>query len=90
MQNNLKTHTMKKLFLFLSVAAFSFSVSASNLTNDGKDKEKKETKKVSTKDSKSCCKSGGAKACAKSGEEKACHDGKAKTNDVKVKESEKK
>ena len=82
---------MKKLFLFLSVATLSFSVSASNLITDGKDKEKKETKKECAKESKSCCKNNAAKACAKAGEEKACHDGKeVKKADTSIKQEDKK
>lgn len=77
---------MKKLFLLLSVAAFSFSVSASVLKGDDKEKDKKETKKECAKSGKSCCKDKSAKACAKAGEEKSCHDSKGeKKADTKAK-----
>ncbi len=69
---------MKKLVLMLTVAAFAFSASATNLKGDDKDKKDGAKKECSKDGAKSCCKAKegkDAKACAKAGEAKSCHAG---------------
>lgn len=61
---------MKKLSIVLAFAAFSLAT-----TTFAGDKDK-----ACTKESKSCCKNGGAKACAKGAEAKSCHDKETKSS----------
>jgi hypothetical protein len=68
---------MKKVFLFVSLASFALSTSATTLGGD-KDKDKKA---ACTKEQKACCKKEG-KACTKA-EAKACSKSEVKKTEEK-------